>query len=466
MHAHHAKRQTTDVTALPSVSGVSGYKTAAKPTESSLVLGTDTGSVPSGTDSPDFAPGFVSAFITQHLHSHGSLHFSRSSLVVTSTSTTGLSPSQTSSASPDLSAAKSVISLATVIGVCIGAFIGAGILICLSIWFYRRSSRRPPPRRARQPQTLALSHGVNPATPWAKFDDGEDRWDGRNEMSETNGPTNVVLPPVSQRTMSPHSAGKTLASDDHFGSDYDVTSRSLPFSQYHPKLPERMVFEPPRPIGVDEHSRESVDGSTAGTFLSLGTVHIESGKMSPTFNMAKMTPPAISSKLHQWESAEVVDPDSHAQEVEVHHDPFSEKSTPTNYSPTETIGDRRSLHNPFFNAHPGIHSRRPSASRKPSMMSLSSDPFNKGDVVMTMPQPSFISHTPHDSSSSGGSVGNEKAMQNLIAALSLPQEVIEERLRVASMHPSEASRYSTAMDSPVGYVIPTPEAEEQGFVVQ
>ncbi|KAF9790676.1 hypothetical protein BJ322DRAFT_406721 [Thelephora terrestris] len=447
MRVHYAKRQqNTDITAIPSVSGISGYKTAANPSDSQLVVGTNTGSVPSGTDSPDFAPG--------------------SSIVITSTSTTSLSPSQTSTVSPDLSGAKSVISLSTVIAVCIGAFVGAGILICLSILFYRRSSRRPPPRRSRQPQALALSHGVNPATPWTKFDDGEDKWEGRNEMSEKTGPTNIVLPPVSQRTTSPHSAGKTLAGDDHFGSDYDIASQSVPFSHYHPKLPEQTALEPPRPVGVDDHSRESIEGSTVGTFLSLGTVHIESGKMSPTFNVAKTTPAATSSKLHQWESAEVIDPDAHAQEVEIHHDPFSDKSTPTHYSPTETIGDRRSFHNPFFNAHPGVHSRRPSASRKQSTMSLSSDPFNKDDVTMAMPKPSFISHTVNHSSSSDGSVGNEKAIQNLIAALDLSQEVIDERMRVASMHPSEASRYSTVMDSPVGYAIPIPETEEIGFFVQ
>lgn len=356
-----------------------------------------------------------------------------------------------------MSASKSVISLSTVIGVCIGVFVGAGLLICLSVWFYRRSIRSPP--RTRQQPPLARSHGINPASPWTKFDNGKDKWDGQNEKGEHS---NAALPPRTHRATS---GGKSLSSDGHFGSEHDVTHRSPPFSNYHPKLPQQEPLEPPRHIGFDNQSMTTMEGSTSGTFLSLGTVHIESGKMSPTFNVAKMTPTAIASTLHRWESAEVIDPDADAQEVEVHHDPFSDKSTPTTYSPTETFGDRRSYTNPFFNAHPGVHSRRPSLTKK-STSSVYSDPFDKGEEFMTMPKPKFISHTASGSSSSGGSTGNGKAMQNLIAALELPKEVIEERLRVASMDPSEASRYSTALDSPGGFTIPVHYTEGKGYVAQ
>jgi len=370
---------------------------------------------------------------------------------VTSTRTTSFTPSQTPSESQS-SSTKSAISLSAVIGICIGAFVGAVFLICLGIWFYRRSSRPPP--RARQQQPIARSHGVNPSSNWMKFDD--DKWEGRNEMAERAGPGGVVPP----RT---RSTKRSLISEDPFGSQHDVAAQSMPFSQYNVSFTKQMALEPPRPVGADDQPKPSLDGSTTGTYLSLGTVHIESGKMSPTFNMAKATPPATASKLHQWESAEVVDPDADAQEVEVHPDLFSEKSTPTTYSPTDTVGDRKSLHNPFFNAHPSALSRRPSATGKSSAMSISSDPFNGDEEeIMTMPKPKFISHTTHDSSSSGGSLGNGKSMQGLIAALGLPQAVIEERLRIASMHPSEISRYSTTSDS---YAMPMPETAE-GYVAQ
>ncbi|KAF9647142.1 hypothetical protein BDM02DRAFT_3129931 [Thelephora ganbajun] len=429
---------------MPSANGINGSRTAGNPSATKLVVGTNTGPGPSSTQGPDFAPG--------------------TSLVVTSTSTISEVPSQTPSESPAPSTAKQMIPLSAVIGICIGAFVGASLLICLSVWFYRRSSRRPPPRE-RQKQPLAQSHGVTPTTPWTRFDDDEDKWESRNEMSE-KGPADFDLPPEAERTASPRSTGRSPATDDHFGSQHDVASKSVPFSHYHPKLAEQMALEPPRPVGADNQSKAaSLDGSTAGTFLSLGTVHIESGKMSPTFTMAKMTPPATASRLHRWESAEVIDPDAHAQEVEIHHDPFSEKSTPTTYSPTETFDDRRSFRNPFFNAHPGVHSRHPSIIRKSSTISVSSDPFKDEEEMVPMPRPRFISHATHDSSSSGGSLGNEKSMQSLIAALDLPQEVIEERLRIASMHPSEVSRYSTATISPTGYTIPIPETAEQGYVV-
>lgn len=382
---------------------------------------------------------------------------------MTSTSTTIGTPSQSPSESPAMSGANSGIALSTVIGVCVGAFIGAGLLICLSVWFYRRSSRRPPPR-ARRKQPLAQSRGVDHNAPWTRFDEDQDQWEGRNEMSEKKGPADSVLGPGFQRTTSPLSSGRSRASHDQSRSQHGANSRSLPFAQYHPKLAEQMALEPPPLIKVKTQAKASLDGSTSGTFLSLGTVHIESGKMSPTFSAAKMTPPATASKLHRWESAEVVDPEAHAQEVEVHNDPFSENTTPTTYSPTETFGDRRSFHNPFFNAHPGVHSRRPSTVRKSSTISMSSDPFNKDDEVMAMPKPRFVSHSAQDSSSSGGSLGNEKAMQSLIAALELPQGVIEERLRIASMQPSEISRYSTGMDSLSGYAMPVPETAEHGYV--
>ena len=354
--------------------------------------------------------------------------------------------------------------MSTVVGVCVGAFVGAALLIYFSIWFYRRSSRRPPPR-ARQERPLAQSRGVNPAAPWTRFDDDQDQWEGRNEISEKGGSGTVTLAPTTQRAIRPQFTNKPTTTDDHFGGQHNLASQSQPFAQYHPELAKQMALEPPNPIRADDQARPSLDGSTAGTFLSLGTVHIESGKMSPTFTMAKMTPPATASQLHRWESAEVIDPDAHAQEVEVHDDPFSENYTSTTYSPTETFGDRRSIHNPFFNAQPGVHSQHHSAVRKSSSMSVASDPFSKGEIV-TMPTPRFISHTTHGSSSSGGSFGNEKAMQNLIAALDLPQKAIEERLRVASMQPSEISRYSTGTDNYVEYATPLPEPTEQGYVWQ
>lgn len=61
MHPRYAKRQNTDITAMPSASGISGSRTAGDPSGTQLVVGTNTGL--SITDGPDFAPGFVTIFV-------------------------------------------------------------------------------------------------------------------------------------------------------------------------------------------------------------------------------------------------------------------------------------------------------------------------------------------------------------------------------------------------------------------
>ena len=53
------------------------------------------------------------------------------------------------------------------------------------------------------------------------------------------------------------------------------------------------------------------------------------------------------------------------------------------------------------------------------------------------------------------------AIQSLIATLDLPQEVVEERLRITSIQPSETSTYSVGMNSIDRYTMPIPETEEQ-----
>jgi hypothetical protein len=65
MRMHHANRQHTDITVIPSGSGINGYKTAADPSATQLVVGTETDSNPTNTDAPDFDPGFVSRILTR-----------------------------------------------------------------------------------------------------------------------------------------------------------------------------------------------------------------------------------------------------------------------------------------------------------------------------------------------------------------------------------------------------------------
>jgi len=67
MHPRYAKRQTSDLTAVPSASGISGSRTAGNPTATRLIVGTDTGLGSKATDGPEFAPGFVSLFTAASL---------------------------------------------------------------------------------------------------------------------------------------------------------------------------------------------------------------------------------------------------------------------------------------------------------------------------------------------------------------------------------------------------------------
>ena len=84
------------------------------------------------------------------------------------------------------------------------------------------------------------------------------------------------------------------------------------------------MLEKKKPVAVALASgvqRKASTHSTGGS-LSLGTVHIESGEMSLTFNVAKAMPHATASRLHHWESVEVIEPDSQTRKIQIASDPF------------------------------------------------------------------------------------------------------------------------------------------------
>ena len=79
----------------------------------------------------------------------------------------------------------------------------------------------------------------------------------------------------------------------------------LELSKYHPHLAEELALQSPeKPFAQRQDSGLSWDRQTVGddSFLSLRSVRIESGTMSPTLSVAKITPVAQSSQLHHWES--------------------------------------------------------------------------------------------------------------------------------------------------------------------
>lgn len=240
------------------------------------------------------------------------------------------------------------------------------------------------------------------------------------------------------------------------------------------------------------------DETNQGSFLSVRTQSERlSGAMSPSLNMAIPTPPATSSYLHHWESAEIINFDGQSAEIV---NPFAD-----NKKPVEQNND-----NPFFGAYENAPKRRSragsSASRIRSTASVDStympvpkldkgkckatDPFHDdhehvptpravaAPITPTIvtnvarspsskatptsgfppPQPAFATHVSNMSASSVAS--NEHALASLLAALDgdTTQEEVQARLRIASMQPSISSgisQYSEG-DDDVTHAFPLP----------
>jgi len=157
--------------------------------------------------------------------------------------------------------------------------------------------------------------------------------------------------------------------------------------------------------------------------------------------MAIPTPPPTEPQAHRWESAEVGQ--------------YSDTNTPESTNPftqESQAEQRKSTHNPFFNAQDyQSRSRSNSVTKSPKAKgkermrySAATDPFDDLNGEMTMPpRPVFAHHVATASSSSTES--KEKALQSLIAALDIPEDEVRDRLRIASMQPSIISQTSSAL---------------------
>ncbi|KIP11215.1 hypothetical protein PHLGIDRAFT_159883 [Phlebiopsis gigantea 11061_1 CR5-6] len=439
---HNNKRQAlgTDVSTVD----------ASTPTATGLILASGTGVFEAPTAGPPIASGFT--------------------LTVTTSTPTADATSPASSATSTASALKgSSVAVSTVVAACVGSFIGLALLICLFIWWARHPStkNRSLPRspmaenrnaRGREEQDRARSQA------WDKLED-DGKWEGgmppptrqmsQQEMDEKN------FPMFKKRSPSTRTTRTTKALEEH---GFDLP----PIAKYHPDLAKQYALEQPeRPYAQREQSGVSWDGETLGddSFLSLRSVRIESGAMSPTMGMAaKMTPPAMPSQLHHWQSAEVLTVD----------DADNDDANPFADASSSSGGDdrRRSNSNPFFsagdthrassrrsrsNSRGQSHSRNASRSiarqRVVSEAESHIDPFADLHSVPAPSVPEIVSHTHtgsfavvshghNDSIASGESADlvSDRAMASLIAALDMKQ-VQRQSLRI-SMPPSTASRYS------------------------
>lgn len=436
MHlVRHKKRQDTTL--------VTGESTAAAAatTASGLILASG------GSSILNTAPPLASSFTPTIT----------STISTQATDVTTSSPAATSN-SAALKGSSSV-AVSTVVAACVGSFVGLALLICVFIWWSRHPSTktRNLPRspvaenrnaRGREEQGRVRSQV------WDKLDDEGGKWAGpsspptrqmsQQEMDEKN------FPMFKKRSPSTRTTRTTKALEEH---GFDMP----PISQYHPSLAKELALEQPeRPFAQRQESGISWDGETLGddSFLSLRSVRIESGSMSPTMGMAaKMTPPAMPSshQLHHWQSAEVLT-------VEESANPFADSSEER----------RKSRSNPFFNANEvhrsssrrsrsnsrgHSHSRNASRtsrnivrSRVVSEAGSQIDPFADLHGVPEPTIPEIVSHQHNPSVASGESAESSRAMQSLIAALDMSQ-VHRQSLRV-SMPPSTASRYSGSFLEP------------------
>lgn len=474
------KRQLGDETAAGVSNSAIVVDTAAAADETGLVIDDNVASKTQEAPPPLIASGTRTPVVT-------------STLAVTS-------PPPEPTASEEVNTAEAIgasgknISLTTVVGSCVAAFVGAALLIAIGFYFYRRYSaslkeknrRRPLPRSAFSDNIRgAGGEGRNSKT-WNRLDSGEfeDKWDGKDAgtaaaaAASRKTPDHLSVPPLEKMDMfnkkspsasSHHGSG----SDEQHGGAYEMQhhpygqSSSLP-----PKMPEARDLlgrEPQNALGQIDSGPPISWASSPSQTSFLSAARIESGAMSPTLAMAIPTPPATRSQPHRWESAEVVnlpegqsaeyvDDDSHAGSRTSLHNPFFSGGGGDYYSPPRRA--RSGSQSTVRSRSGSVRSRRnsnatvtqlPASSSAPPVPDvtikasddnrLSMDPFND---PLPAP-PSFIRHQATGSASSAAS--NERAIRQLVAAagIDLSEDEIQRRLKAVSMQPSVISNSGDSM---------------------
>ncbi|KAI0711944.1 hypothetical protein C8T65DRAFT_179935 [Cerioporus squamosus] len=460
IHPNHKPRQLDDATSidglLPGGITVSGSAAAT-----GLAVDTSATKLVTGTGVP--------------LVQSSTIVLTSSPTSVPTTSSPVVSPSGAADSGVSASSSKQ-IPIGVVIGACVGAFVGLFLLICLFLAWYKRSSdkltsseRRNAAGQAEQQRAYARS--------FKPLDDSEKpRGDvpqspNARELQESDEKNFSMF----KKSPSIRTAYTTKTTTDEF----DLPQ--LEFTKYHPTLAEELSLEnPQKPFATAaaaarQNSGVSWDGETLGddSFLSMRSVRVDSGAMSPTMVMAKMTPPATSSAPHKWESAEVL----HIEEDE--SSPIAPSMSRNPFA--EMAEERRARgNNPFFNAQDMHRTSRAIRSRSNSRTSrgqslvrsesratahtvtVNTNPFLDlqeavpVSAVEAAPMPDALSpnaglpnRAAVASGASAQAFGNPRAMASLIAALDLSKEEVEERLRVVSMQGSTYSAYSENEDDAV-----------------
>lgn len=424
------KRQLpTDPLAVPTIEGFNGAATlssGADPTAISLVANPSATFHGNGISAPPLAPTLSSP--------------------PTVTETTVPPPGEAPEAQ---GAASKSISLSTVIGSCVGAFVGASIFILIALWWYRRYNSNLK-TRARILKENKRSLPNNPSSHRGKSDE-EDKWESQYQTKEADN-----INSMEKLTMFKKSTPSVKTTYTH----HDPPSPDA-YPQSFTQFREELVYS-----DTDANGRPFLGRVDAGppiswasenapsdSFLTLNSGgRLSSGAMSPSINMAIPTPAATSAP--RGEAAEVVSV-VEAQSVVIIN-PF-ESEVESKKNPT----------NPFFSAqdYGPTHTRSRSSSLAHSIKRIDKgkgkaiDPFDDEDNVV----PSLPQLQDHAGSDSSVSVSNDRAIQSLIAALDIPEAEIQERLRVASMQLSVVSATSVYTEGDVEEVarrFPLPPSSE------
>ncbi len=386
------------------------------------------------------------------------------SIVLTSTpsstaSSSAPSDSSLGSASAVSASTRSQVPLGTIIGACIGAFIGIVVLMYILYAWYKRYTEKKLSATGRRNAQGKAEQQRQQAREFQQLDDSEKT---NGDVSPTSSNVREQLELEEKNfSMFKKSPSVRSAYTHKTGSDDNLDLPQLEFTKYHPNLAQELSLNiPKKPFAAAarQNSGVSWDGETLGddSFLPMHSARVDSGTMSPTMVMAKMTPPATVSALHRWESAEVL----HIEEEEA--PPVPQSRNPF----ADMVEEQRSRGtNPFFNAQDMHRRSRAGRSRSNSRTSRTSraqslvrsdtlntnhsnNPFlDPRDAVpvsaIEMPTPNSMPYSPPlPTGASVQMLGSEHAMASLIAALDLTKEAAEERLRVVSMQGSVMSAYS------------------------
>ncbi|KAF9565242.1 hypothetical protein CPC08DRAFT_704772 [Agrocybe pediades] len=338
------------------------------------------------------------------------------------------------------------IALSTVIGSCVGAFIGATALIVLGLWLYRRYSQQLKQRSRRGPVHTRNAHGDEQRRrsrlePWNKLGDDDDKWEDMYQTKEAKEIDHVA--PMEKLTMFKKTPSVRTAYT-HKSTDIAAFHYPQSYADFDPKLAQTLTIGQasiPETQSVQESKPESpweTDTVGKGSFLTIHTQVAGGGSMSPTLQKAIPTPPPTVCQTHKWESAEVV-----------HHETDNHEE------------NRRSAHNPFFNARDyQPRSRSNSVSKSPkakgkepmrysTVSEVSANPFDDNiESIPLPPKPTFVSHT---------ATASKRALQSL--------DQVRDRLRIASMQPSIISQVSSVggFDEDVTNAFPLPPLRNEGL---